>query len=158
EVEYLGADAVVSQYIAQLAHGLEQGDRVDGELVEQELGRLRPEAADLEQGEKAGGDLTPEGLELRDRAGLQVLDDARREVLTHSGDLLQVAACGDGRQLFRQRLDALGGTLVRTHAEAAGAADLEQARHLVEEAGHIEVRHGAMIHSARPAFMREEIE
>ncbi len=154
----LFADAGDGQDLARLAHGLEAVDRVDGEPVEQELGRLRPEAADLEQGEKAGWDLTPEGLELRDRAGLQVLGDARLEVLAHPGDLLQLAACGDGRQLLRERLDTLGGTLVGAHAEAALAADLEQARHLAEEAGHVEVRHGAMIHSARPASMREEIE
>ena len=154
----LVADAGDGQDLARLAHGLEAVDRVDGEPVEQEFGRLRPEAADLEQGEKAGWDLTPEGLELRDRAGLQELGDARREVLAHPGDLLQLAACGDGRQLLRQRLDTLGGTLVGAHAEAALAADLEQARHLAEEAGHVEVRHGAMIHSARPASMREEIE
>lgn len=141
------ADTGDADDLLRPAELLQSLHRVDAELGVEGLGRPGAEPADLEEGEEPRWELAAHGLEPRDLARGQVLVDAAGEVFADGGKLLEPAARGDGLDVLRERLEGLGPSLGRAHAEDALALDLEEARHLVKQARDLEVLHAGMLHS-----------
>jgi len=127
---------------------LEALDRVDAELLVQELRLARTDAGEIHHLAHAARHRAAQCVEVRHRARLRGLEDLGGEVRADAGDL--AAHRDGGYSLLGEVPDLLGGPAVGADPEDVRLLDLEKVGDLLEDVREVEIAHPSMIMRAKP--------
>ena len=122
-------------------------ERRDAELLVQRGRLLRAQPGNADQRQHAAGNLRPQLLEHRDRAGVEQLADLLGQVLADAFDVGQVAVRigRDVGERLGQVADPPRRVAIGPHAKRIGVLELEQVGDFVEGGGDVAVVHAAIV-------------